>query len=161
MVRTIARRAARRVKAAIVAVVMAIVSAPVRGDNLPHKVWHYTRTHKELLAYDAIAILGPMADAASSVHCTHLSPACTEGNALLPARPSNAQFYSTAGASSLGMIAAGHLIWHFAPRAADRQILVWIITPVAIGEARQTSDNVYTAERIDAARILRAERVRR
>lgn len=145
-------RAVRRVRAAIVAVVMAIAAAPVRGDNLPHKVWHYAHTHKELLAYDAIAILGPMADAASSVHCTHLSAACTEGNALLPARPSNAQFYGTAGASSLGLIAVGHLVWHFAPRTADRQILVWIITPVAISEARQTSDNVVTAQQISAAR---------
>lgn len=127
----------------VVLALVVMASAPaVRADNLAHKVWHYIATHKELLVYDAIVIGGPMADAASTRHCLNYSIYCTEGNGILPPRPSNAQLFGSAAGGAVGLTITGHLLWHFAPRTDDRQILVWIAAPVGIGEGRQVSDNV-------------------
>lgn len=123
----------------LTAAVMAI--GPARCNPLSHAA-HYVRTHKELLAYDAIVYAAPAADAASTVHCMHYSTYCTESNPQLPLRPSNAQLYLYQGALSSGLILAGHLLWHFAPHKQAAQMLPFAAIPVAIGSGMQTKTNV-------------------
>lgn len=119
----------------------AFAIGPARCNPLSH-VAHYVRTHKELLAYDAIVIAGPMADAASTVHCMHYSFQCQESNPDLPLRPSNAQLYLYTGALSSGVVAVGHLWWHFAPSKADRHAIWWLAAPIAGAEAHQVKFNI-------------------
>ena len=128
-------------KSFLVLTAAAIAIGPARCNPLSHAL-HYVRTHKELLAYDAIVTAGEMADAASTVHCMHYSFQCTEDNSELPLRPTNLQLYRYGGALSLGAIAAGHLWWHFAPQPADRHAIWWLAIPVAAGDAMATKDNV-------------------
>jgi len=135
------RKEHAKMKVLLLLILFASVNPSAHAGPLGH-VWHYVRTHKELLAYDAVVIAGPMADAASTVHCMHYSPYCTEDNADLPLRPTNAQAYAYAGGISIGLITVGHLVWHFAPHPADRQILIFIATPVAISDVIQTKANV-------------------
>lgn len=116
-------------------------ATPAQAGPIGH-VWHYVSTHKELLATDTLIMAGQMADAASTVHCIHYSPYCTENNPALPLRPTNAQLYIDAGGIGLGVCAIDHLLWHFAPRAADRQIVIFAAAPIAIGDALQTKMNV-------------------
>lgn len=118
-----------------------------QANPLQHLV-HYVKTHKELFIYDVAVTAGPMADAASTVHCIHYSPYCTESNSMLPARPSNAQLYLYGGAESTVLIAVGHLVWHFAPRAVDRQALIWLATPVAVIDTLQVKANVDALDRL-------------
>lgn len=118
------------------------MAAPVQAGPL-HHVIHYVKTHKLLLASDAIIMAGQMADSASTVHCMHYSPYCTENNPALPLRPSNAQLYGYSGGLGAGVIVFQHLVWHFAPTGADRrEVVIWFAAPFAIGDALQTKMNV-------------------
>lgn len=127
--------------AALALFAVAIAAQPAQAGPIG-RAWHYVSTHKELLATDALIMAGQMADAASTVHCIHYSPYCTENNPALPLRPTNAQLYIDAGGIGLGVCAIDHLLWHLAPRAADRQIVIFAAAPIAIGDALQTKMNV-------------------
>ena len=135
-------RAVRQLGAAAALLVLAAVASVASADNLAHKAWHYVTTHTELLASQALVIAGQMADAGSTVHCMHYSPYCTEDNPALPLRPSNAQLYGYAGGLGVGACAVEQLVWHFAPHAADKQVIVWLAAPLVIGDAMQAKMNV-------------------
>jgi hypothetical protein len=72
---------------------------------------HYVKTHKELLIMDAVVVLPISAEAASTVHCIHVSPFCNESNELLGRRPSAGAVWGLALGYSAGIITANHLAW--------------------------------------------------
>ena len=98
------------------------------------RVGHYIRTHKRLLAADALLMAGWAADAASSVH-DQRSGCCIEHNPILGPHPSPAATWAYAmGISSL-LITGEHLIWWAGNKYGDtaaRDVLIWPV-PIAHG----------------------------
>jgi len=116
-------------------------------------IGHYVRTHKELLAADAIVAAGVWAEMASSIHCEDVSPRCLDKGPLGP-RPGHDEFIAVGFIESGVTITGYHLLWHYAPRSHPIiRHLIWIPTTyVAISEAYTIKNNVDTAERLQNAR---------
>lgn len=81
------------------------------SPGLLRKFGHYVTTHKELLLMDSLVVLPILADAASTVHCQHVSPLCTESNVFLGRRPSAPKVWGLSLGSSAAIITANHLAW--------------------------------------------------
>jgi hypothetical protein len=82
-----------------------------RSLSLFGKLGRYVKTHKELLLMDSLVVLPVSAEAASTVHCLHVSPFCNESNELLGRRPSTGAVWGLALGYSAGIITANHLAW--------------------------------------------------
>lgn len=81
------------------------------SPGLLRRFGHYCKTHKELLLMDSVVLLPVAAEAASTVHCLHVSPSCNESNELLGRRPSTGAVWGLALGYSAGIITANHLAW--------------------------------------------------
>jgi len=81
------------------------------SPGLVRKFGRYVTTHKELLLMDGLVVLPVSAEAASTVHCLHVSPFCKESNELLGRRPSTGAVWGLALGYSAGIITANHLAW--------------------------------------------------
>lgn len=139
------RRAIDRV--AFMVVLCGFASLPVKANPLSH-IGHYVRTHKELLAYDAIVIAGPMADSATTQHGLNSSPYWVETDPILPTRPTALQNFGLNVGLSVGLVAAGHIAWHFFPHGYAKQMLPILAVPVAIGEAEAGHHNVVILDEV-------------
>lgn len=117
-----------------------------------HKVGHYIKTHKELLASDAIVALAFSADAGSSVHCQSVSLQCIETNSLVGKHPTERQTAAWTLLAVGGIITGNHLIWHFGKQAEPgAEHLIWLdTTAIAIMETFNVRSNVQTAEKLQS-----------
>src|SRR5690242_7073789 len=113
-----------------------------------HQAVHYVRTHPELVAYDVVVVLGPLADAGTTMHCLHTSPLCEETDPIFPLRPSGPQIWGGAAAGGTGLVVAGQLLWHFLPRPEADEALGMIGGVVGTGEWRQARANVRLIEQL-------------
>lgn len=109
---------------------------------------HYLRTHIDLLAADAAVVLAVNADAASTVHCFHMSGcALVETNPLATgSRPSNLTVYAGANGLALGVGVAMHLLYH--GLHADRHSVPLLAAPILLGEGIVTRNNVRQMQQI-------------
>jgi len=82
-----------------------------RSPSIFGKFGRYCKTHKELLLMDSIVLLPVSAEAASTVHCIHVSPFCNESNELLGRRPSTGKVWGLALGYSAAIITSNHLAW--------------------------------------------------
>jgi hypothetical protein len=73
------------------------------------KFGHYVNTHKELLLMDSLVVLPVSAEAASTVHCLHVSPFCNESNGFLGRRPSTGAVWGLAIGFSAMVVTANHV----------------------------------------------------
>lgn len=111
----------------------------------PHPL-HYIRTHKELLAADAIFAAAIFADDGSSIPCQHAAVPCIEENGLLGQHPSDRAFYLSGVGISAFELSMYHLLWHYAPDKVDRHIIWFPTTAFAIYEFRNVRSNVHIDE---------------
>lgn len=138
---------------------IALATIPATAQTSTHHtgpivhIRHYVRTHKELLAADAIVAAGVWAEMASSIHCEDVSPRCLDKGPLGP-RPGHDEFIAVGFIESGVTITGYHLLWHYAPSSHPIiRHLIWIPTTyVAISEAYTIKNNVDTAERLQNAR---------
>jgi len=137
--------------------------SPVR-PSVPGRIVHYVKTHKELLASDALLLAATSADAASSVHCQHvLGKGCYETNPLLGTHPSAAVTWGYLMGLSSVAVAGDHGVTYLANHDPDRSYvrhLVWFGTiAVDVSEIPNVLGNVRIAENGKAPlppRIVRA-----
>jgi hypothetical protein len=87
------------------------IAYPERTPGLFRRFGHYIKTHKELLLMDSVVLLPVSAEAASTVHCMHVSPFCNESNELLGRRPSTGAVWGLALGYSAVIITSNHLAW--------------------------------------------------
>ena len=120
----------------------------------PAKIGHYIHTHKELLIADAVVLLAWSADAASSVHCQHVSPYCVDSNSVVGPHPSNAATWGFAESMAVGLIVGEHLFWWQANKVDPeaRHIILLFPAAVVITQYWNVSGNVAAANRLENAR---------
>jgi len=112
------------------------------------RVGHYLNTHKRLLISDAIVVASFSADAASSVHCQHSSPACLEQNSIVGPRPNEVQTWGWSTLAMVSVVGGDHLLW-WAANKEDQPVrnIIWIPTiAIGISECFNIRNNVNTAE---------------
>jgi hypothetical protein len=109
------------------------------------RIWQYIVTHKEVLAADAIAVSAWSADAASTVYDQHHC-VCIETNSLLGKHPSEGAVWSYGIGAAALHVSLNHLIWHYAPDHADRQLIWFEMTPLIGNEAFNIYWNVQAAD---------------
>jgi hypothetical protein len=135
-----------------------------RRPGLFRSFGHYLKTHKELLIMDAVVVLPLSAEAASTVHCMHVSPFCNESNELLGRRPSTAAVWGLALGFSAMVVTFNHIGYRALnnPETWPR----WRHVPfgwdalVAIKSAYATKHNVDFAEHLQSEarkRLMRKE----
>jgi hypothetical protein len=131
----------------------------------PNRVLQYIKTHKFLLASDALLVAARMADAAASVHCQKVNPACTEGGfpirQIFGPRPPAAGVYSVNAINAAGLVLTSHVFFHYQnakPDAGGTQFAFVLWTAPACflsGVATQTAVNVATQQQAARARLMR------
>jgi hypothetical protein len=124
---------------------------PSRFAPLGH-FGHYIKTHKELLASDALIVASTAADAASSVHCQKvLGPGCIESSPALSKHPSPAATRGLLMGMGIGIVALDHGVVWLANDDPDgygyMRHFVWIPTAAIAGDEGPTVwNNVYVTE---------------
>ncbi len=123
------------------------------------------KTHKELLASDAVILASFAADSASSVHCQDVRPVpCIEENPILSHHPSQLATWGLLMGMASVVVAADHGIVYGAnhgwyPPEARHEI--WLQTAAIAGvEGPNVWNNVCAAEHDQAASRLQKARER-
>lgn len=126
------------------------------------KFGHYVKTHKELLLMDSLVVLPVSAEAASTVHCLHVSPFCNESNGFLGRRPSTGAVWGLAIGFSAMVVTFNHIgysalnnpetwpRWRHVPFAWD------VLT--AIKSSYAVKHNVDFAEKLQSEARMRVMR---
>ena len=116
-----------------------------------HRIWHYIKTHKELLASDAIEISAWSADAASTVYDENHCPNCVEQNSIIGKRPSGQAVWAYAIGAASVHATLSHLAWHYSPDSDDRH-LIWFTTGIlAVTEAFNVYGNTLAPQGASSA----------
>ncbi|MGD1211349.1 MAG: hypothetical protein ABR973_08355 [Candidatus Acidiferrales bacterium] len=117
------------------------------------KLFRYIGTHKALLASDATLFISSMADAASAVHCQHVSSSCRETNPILGPHPSSAGIYGTKLGLTAAYIGLDHWwAYEFKGHEPDTAYLFWCAWLVG-QNYYGTLTNINTARGVPSAQI--------
>jgi len=152
----------------IVALVLSFcfaIPAHAQLSTPPNRVLQYIKTHKFLLAADALVVAATMADSASSVHCQKVNQNCTEGGfplrQIFGPRPPAAGVYSFGVLKAAGLVATAHVFYHYQnakPDAGGTQyaFVLWIAPSCFLsGVATQDAVNVASQHQAAARARLR------
>lgn len=132
-----------------------------KSRSFPH-VGHYIKTHKELLASDALLLAASAADAASSVHCQDvLRKGCIETSPALSAHPSAAASWGLSMGLASALVALDHGAVRLANDDPDQygsmRHFVWFTSvPMAGFKGAATWNNVCVTNHGQAEEIARA-----
>jgi len=131
-------------RAKIISLVILLALAPSLQAQGLRTAWHYIKTHKELLASDAVIIAAWSADAGSSVNTQVRCPTCFEANPLLGHRPKPAATWTVLVGTGAAEVTASHLFWHYQPHYRH---VIWTQTAaVAIVDNFVVRSNVRLAQ---------------
>jgi len=100
---------------------------------MPAKIGRYICTHKEILISDTMQVLAEGADAASTVHCQHVSHLCIESNGVVGPHPSNGAAWSFAEGMAVGLIISQRLFWWQANKVDPEARHIILMFPIFIG----------------------------
>lgn len=130
------------------------------------RVWHYIKTHKELLAGDALVLAALSADAASSVHCQDIRPTpCIDSSPVLGKHPSASATWGLMLGIGIGEVAGDHELVHLANEDPENygymRHFPWIPNIFIAGfEGPTVWNNICVAEHDQAASRQAAARLR-
>jgi hypothetical protein len=133
----------RRMKQLSSIAILLLLCCPIGGAGPVH----FVKTHKTLLAADALLILAQAADARSTVYSQRVCPSCIDQGWLGP-HPSPVQAWFGTEIEAAGLISLDHLAWHYAPTRGGRLFgTVFITAPLTINAVVDAKDN-YAARPI-------------
>jgi len=146
----------------LVAVFPSLAGAQLEKPRYSLPLIHYIKTHKELLASDALLLAASAADAASSVHCQDvLHEGCIETSPALSAHPSPASSWGLSMGVASALVALDHAAVRLANDDPDEygpiRHLVWFTSvPIAVFKGAATWNNVRVTNQGQAQEIARA-----
>lgn len=121
----------------------------VHHRSVPGHVWHYVTHHKELLIHDTLLVLTASADAASSVHCQHISPFCKETNSTLGPRPSELATWGYLLGFAGAKITLNHLAFWISDDRVYREACLSTDYIIFLDEYATVKNNVHMADLAD------------
>jgi hypothetical protein len=129
----------------------------VKDRSFAGRVGHYITTHKTVLVLDTLIVFAQAADAASSVHCQHVSPqGCIERNSLLGPHPSPAAAWGLSMGYASSLVAANHLWWWATGKWNEKDLRplmgMWV-APVAVFQVFNVKDNVDGTEYLENRQV--------